>query len=88
MAETFSYTVKTKPEDLLQTLKGKLRGHDQIVFTGDETSGHMKGRGFEGSYSMSRTPSGTEIALTISKKPFIIPWSIIESKLDEEARNW
>jgi len=37
---------------------------------------------------MSRTSSGTKVSLSISKKPFIIPWSVIESKLDEEVRKW
>ena len=88
MAKIFEYIAKTKPEDLFGILQNRLKGNDEISFAGDESSGHIAGMGFEGRYSMSVSSSGTKVTLEITRKPFIVPWSIIQSKLDSEAMNW
>ncbi len=65
-----------------------LEDHLDIEFSDDEKSGQVKGKGFEGTYKMSETASCTELSLTFTKKPFIIPWGVIESKMNAETKNW
>ena len=88
MAKTFTYTVKTPPRELLVVIKEKLKIQPDIKFSGDENSGQMKGKGFEGKYSITESSSETEVSLTIDKKPWPIPWGLIKSKIDAEAKNW
>ena len=88
MGKTFSYTVKTKPRVLLGVIKERLKNQPDIKFSGDEQSGHMKGKGFEGKYNFSESSKGTEVFLSIGKKPWPIPWSRIKAKIDSEAKNW
>lgn len=88
MAKTFTYTVKTEPKKLLSVIKEKLKNQPDIKFSGDEKSGQMKGKGFEGKYRITESSAGTEVSLTIDKKPWPIPWGLIESKIDSEAKNW
>lgn len=87
MAKTFTYTVKTKPKELLSVIKEKLKNQPDIKFSGDEKSGQMKEKGFDRKYSMSVSSKGTEISLTIEKKP-PIPWFLIKSKIESEAKKW
>jgi len=47
------------------------------LFEGDEMSGNFSGGGVIGSY----TVLGTTVNITISKKPFIVPVSLIEGKI-------
>jgi len=47
--------------------------------TGDTVSGNFSGSGVIGVYQMS----GSDVTITITKKPFIAPMSLIESKVRE-----
>ncbi|MBS3741293.1 MAG: hypothetical protein KGY75_08085 [Candidatus Cloacimonetes bacterium] len=87
MARTFKYTVNKKPQQLFTILKEKLKGQVDINFVGDENSGKIEGSGFAGDYIITKTDVGTEIEMTITKKPIIIPWGLIETKLNEELGN-
>jgi len=87
MARTFNYTVNKQPKQLFRLLKEELKGQVDINFVGDEKSGEIEGSGFEGEYIIKKTTAGTEIEITITKKPIIIPWGLIETKLNEEFGN-
>lgn len=87
MGKAFSYTFKCRSADLFKLLEKEI--HSQgIKFEGDEKSGHMKGKGFEVEYNMSESSSGTELSITVNKKPFILPWMGISSMLDLKIREW
>ena len=88
MARSFTFTVKTKSMELIRILEEKLKNIPDIEFRGNESSGLIKGKGFEGTYIMSDTSEGTSITLNITKKPFIIPWITIQNKLDSEVKKW
>lgn len=51
MAKTFSFNVKSTPEELFQILKKTAENTNGIEFTGNEKAGAGKGKGFEGSIS-------------------------------------
>jgi len=88
MAKEYSYTIDTEPEEVFEVLKGKIADADGIELKGDSSSGTLKGKGFEGSYTMRIVNGKNEVSLKIDKKPFIVPWSMIESKIDSEVKKW
>ena len=47
------------------------------TFSGDISSGSFSGRGFDGSYTIIENMA----TVTITKKPFIVPWILVESKV-------
>lgn len=50
--------------------------HD-IEFCGDEHKGYAKGKGFHVEYEVH----GTSCTLTVTKKPMLVPWSMVEAQL-------
>lgn len=88
MAKTFSFNVKSTPEELFQILKKTAENTNGIEFTGNEKAGAGKGKGFEGSYKMQKKNNSNQVDITITKKPWIIPWSLIETKLSEKSAKW
>ena len=88
MAKTFRHAIKTKPVDVIAYIKDKLANTPEIQFEGNEESGHVKGKGYEGKYSMNENLSGTVVEITIVKKPFIHPWFAIKSKIEDVAKKW
>jgi len=50
---------------------------NQVALEGDELAGKFSGHGFEGRYLVR----GAEITLTVTRKPFIMPWFLVEQAL-------
>jgi hypothetical protein len=88
MSRTFTHTVQSTPAQLLNALRSELSKQSGLEFQGDEHSGRLSGKGFAGSYELTRESTGTRISLTITKKPFIVPWGMIESAIEKEIRKW
>jgi len=88
MAKEYSYAIKTKPEDVFKILQDKIRESGGIELKGDSQSGTLKGKGFQGSYTMQMMNGKNEVTLKIDKKPIIVPWSLIESKIESEVKKW
>ncbi len=88
MSRTFTHTVQSTPSELLNALKEELAKQGGIRFNGDKSSGTISGKGFAGEYSLTQGSDGTRLTLTITKKPFIVPWGMIESAIEKEARKW
>ncbi|MCG8313593.1 MAG: DUF2610 domain-containing protein [Pseudomonadales bacterium] len=63
-------------EEALEKLN-KLAEKYNVEFTGDHSSGFAKGHGFHISYQIE----GKNCTLTVSKKPLLVPWSMIEKQL-------
>jgi hypothetical protein len=83
MAKTFTYKINSAPEALIATAKQK-SAESGITFEGDAASGRIEGKGFAGEYMIE----GDQISLTFDKKPAFVPWSLIESKLEEQVKKW
>lgn len=47
------------------------------LFVGNDSSGSFAGSGVKGEYQVI----GEDVHITITKKPFIVPYSIVESKI-------
>lgn len=78
MAKSFRIIMTVPIEALL--LKSKESAEQNaVMFTGDTTSGSFQGRNFAGEY---RT-EGETLFITLSQKPFFIPWSVAEAKVRE-----
>lgn len=78
MAKTFAVKL---PEDTLTALADAKAAAKQngVDFIGDHLSGHFKGKGIEGCYEISENV----LAVTVLKKPLILPWSLIEATVME-----
>lgn len=78
MSRTFTLNLNEDPDNLLQFAK-ILAERTGILFEGDAHNGTFSGQGVAGEYHID----GRKMLLTITEKPFIIPWTIIETKLKE-----
>ena len=76
MAKTFSVTTTEDPSTLVARAKKAAR-ENGADFRGDERSGSFSGSGIEGTY---RIQGGT-VEITITKKPWHIPWFVVESQV-------
>jgi hypothetical protein len=74
MAKTFSVKISTSPEHLLQKAS-EIASRKGAKFRGDTSSGCFEGHGVAGEYQVE----GNTMQVTINKKPFIAPWSVVES---------
>jgi hypothetical protein len=76
MNKSFNITLKGAPDEIVAHALEMAHKHG-IEFVGDEQAGRFTGHGVEGSYRIS----GEILSVRIAKKPFILPWSLIESRL-------
>ncbi|MFN5746705.1 MAG: hypothetical protein ACK443_11570 [Methylococcaceae bacterium] len=74
--KSFEVKLKSDPEDVIAKAKTAARNNG-VNLVGDGQTGHFVGHGIEGSYLILEDT----LAIQISKKPFIMPWSLIESTL-------
>ncbi len=63
-------------EVILVKLRKLAVKHD-IEFNGDTEKGYARGKGFHVEYVVV----GSQCTLTVTKKPLLIPWSLVESQL-------
>ena len=76
MAKTFTFALKDSPEVLLERVKG-FAEQDGMAFEGSIEGGSFSGKGFVGSYAIA----DSTLTITVTDKPFIAPWGLVESKL-------
>lgn len=76
MAKSFQIKLSEPPNELIaQARETALR--NGVNFSGDSASGAFSGYGIEGAYRVEEDM----LVVTIFKKPLIIPWTTIESKM-------
>jgi hypothetical protein len=87
MSRTIRINTTERPSTLVARAQGiKKYGVD---FKGDTTSGSFSGKGVKGTYWIQ----GRGVTVTITGKPSLIPWGIVESQvraffdLDDGGRN-
>lgn len=76
MAKYFEFALKESPEALLERTREAAMS-EGLAFYGDVRTGSITGHGFEGGYEIM----DNKIAVTIKKKPLLVPWFAVESKL-------
>jgi hypothetical protein len=76
MNKVLEVKIDSAPKEILEKVKVEA-GRNGLFFDGDETKGGFSGHGIEGNYEIC---DGI-LKLTVSKKPLIAPWSLIESKV-------
>ncbi len=76
MAHSFTLSLTTTPAALLERAK-KLAAENDAVFQGDTSSGSFTASGVEGSYQID----ADTITITVTDKPFLAPWALVESKV-------
>ena len=76
MAQTFIIRANGNLDTLLAKVK-KLASGNSTRFSGNSKSGSFAALGVEASYKVVNRL----VHITITKKPFIYPWSLVESKI-------
>lgn len=76
MPRTFEIQTTKDPDTLVREAKEVAKENDATL-TGDARSGNFSGKGVEGSYEVE----GRTVKVTITKKPRLVPWSIVESTI-------
>jgi hypothetical protein len=78
IAKTFSISFTGDPASLLADAHASAQQND-VQFIGDTQRGSFSGQGIEGSYEIS----GNIVNVTIDKKPFFVPWALVEAQLEQ-----
>jgi len=76
MSKQFTFPIAGDPAALFARARAAARQSD-VALVGDETAGTFEGRGVEGAYRVD----GDAVVVTVTKKPFIAPWGMVERTL-------
>lgn len=74
MCKTFTVTIPPDDKEFLENARLSAEGMGATL-DGDMTRGTFSGRGVEGNYAVE----GDRVTVTITKKPALAPWPIIET---------
>ncbi len=74
MCRTFTVTIPPEDDNFLENTRSAVEAMGATL-DGDEKAGTFSGRGVEGNYSVD----GDQVTVTITKKPALAPWPIIEN---------
>jgi len=87
MDRTLRYLLRTSPGELLEIARSRIEDLPSVSIMGDCERGSFAARGIRIRYAMLASDGGTELTLTISRKP-PVPWKIVKSYMDREAEKW
>lgn len=76
MSQSFSIKLNSDPAAVFAKFQATAAKND-VSCSGNQNAGQFSGSGIQGSYSLV----GNELTVTIDKKPMLIPWSVVESKV-------
>lgn len=76
MSRSVTGDLPIAPEIIVEKLQELAVKHD-VEFAGSVESGYAKGKGFHVEYVVI----GTRCTLTVTKKPLLIPWGLVEAQL-------
>ncbi len=76
MSKSLQIELKEDPQALVARAKA-IAHKEGISFRGDRTGGNIDGKGFHGNYKIDNNM----IILTIHKKPALLPWKLLISKI-------
>ena len=78
MSKSFRMPLKEEPAVLVERAR-KLAEDSGADFSGDASSGRFAAKGVEGEYAVE----GDTITVTVTRKPIVAPWSLVETKVKE-----
>ncbi|RLT99949.1 MAG: hypothetical protein D9N11_13660 [Ketobacter sp.] len=78
MTRSVTGRLKEDPKVIVERLVRLAVKHD-VEFEGDSEKGFAKGKGFHVEYIVV----GESCTLTVTKKPMLIPWALVESQLEK-----
>ena len=78
MSKSFEYQLKGEAAELINKAKAEARDNG-VNMDGDSQTGNFSGLGIEGGYEVLEK----KVVVKIEKKPMIMPWSLIQTKLDK-----
>lgn len=87
MRRTVRYTLKTTPAEILEIARSRLEPYPSAEIRGNLEKGIFTARGTRVEYTMKPLDGGTELELSFLRTP-PVPWMILRSVLDREARQW
>ena len=76
MSKSFEVQLHSDPDEVIAKARAAARDNG-VRFEGDGQMGRFAGHGIEGSYLILEET----LTVQISKKPFIMPWALIETSL-------
>lgn len=74
--KTYAFPLSGDPLSVVEKARDAAAGNG-VKFEGDEQQGRFAGHGIEGLYTIQEA----QVMIQISRKPIIMPWSMIESSL-------
>ena len=74
MCKTFTVTIPPGDDDFLENTRRSVEAMGATL-EGDDKAGTFSGRGVEGEYRIE----GDQVTVTITKKPTLAPWPLIET---------
>ncbi|MCP5020079.1 MAG: hypothetical protein GY938_33050 [Ketobacter sp.] len=78
MTRSVTGRLKEDPSVIVERLHRMAKKHD-VEFSGDVEKGYARGKGFHVEYVVL----GESCTLTVTKKPMLIPWSLVEHQLEK-----
>ena len=78
MAKTYQLDTMVSPTSLLARARRAAR-ENGATFVGDERSGHFSHELVRGEYRMA----GQRVVVTVTEKHWLLPWPIVEVRLEE-----
>lgn len=87
MNRTLRYRLQAAPGEILEIAKSRTEDYPSTGILGNTEEGVFLARGFQVDYSMKPDNGGTELVLEFTKKP-PLPWTLVRSFLDREAKKW
>jgi hypothetical protein len=76
MSRTVTGTLPESAESVIRKLEKAALRYD-VEFKGDVSKGYARGKGFHVDYIIV----GERCTLTVTKKPMLVPWSVVEKAL-------
>ena len=86
MAEcSFNFDIDTSPAEIIEKVKSKIE-NEGGRFTGDENDGNFNLPTPVGAIEGNYTVAANELKIEITKKPMMLPCSMIESELKKRLK--
>lgn len=74
--KSFEVKLKSSAEEVVAKAKTAAKSNG-VAMEGDQSKGRFNGQGVEGQYHIE----GSTLTIKITKKPLIVPWSLLETKI-------
>jgi len=86
MAEcSFKFNIDSSPSEIIEKVKSKIE-NEGGSFTGDKNEGNFNLPTPVGAIEGNYTVSDNELKIDITKKPMMLPCSMIESELEKRLK--